>query len=88
VLIESYLPAIRAAVGVLSEPGRRPHWQTKRFEGKILVRNQNMRKRIGVATEQSPPATSKEWLNLEGIDRLCLWRRDQRRPKLLDRVSG
>jgi hypothetical protein len=69
VFIESYLPAIRAAVGVLSESARRPHWQTKRFEGKILVRNQNMRKRIGVATEQSPPATSKEWLNLEGIAR-------------------
>jgi hypothetical protein len=28
-----------------------------------------MRKHIGVPTEQSPPATSKEWLDLEGIAR-------------------
>jgi hypothetical protein len=39
-----------------------------------------MRKHIGVPTEQSPPATSKEWLDLEGIARAEVSSEDPQHP--------
>ena len=44
------------------------------------MRNSNMRKHIIIATEQSPPATIEEWLNLEEIARVEVSSEDPQHP--------
>ena len=39
-----------------------------------------MRKHIGVATEESPPTTAKEWLDLESIARAEVSSEDSQHP--------
>jgi hypothetical protein len=44
------------------------------------VRNSNMRKRVIIATEPSPPGASAEWLNLEEIARVEVSSEDPQYP--------
>jgi len=62
-----------AAVSVFNRYAQAEKTAESANEGAVQERfsceTQNMRKHIGTATEQSPPATSKEWLDLEEIAR-------------------
>jgi hypothetical protein len=82
--LKSYPPAIRAAVSVFNRYGEAEKTAESANEGAVRERfscePQNMRKHIGIATEQSPTATSKEWLNLEEIARAEVSSEDPQHP--------